>query len=325
MNLPKLSRGAADASIATFLVLVLLGPRVKVDDAVHPVDVPDDVDAWIAASEADVPGIRPGDSKGVVWFDSAGVRTPLSLVYLHGFSADRHELDPVPERLAQALGANLFFTRFTGHGRDAAAMGDVGPSDWFQDVSEAVDVGTRLGDRVIVMGTSTGGTLATWAAGHPELKGDIAALMLVSPNFHPVDRTSRLLLWPWGNQLLRFFVGRQRCWEPANEGQGRHWTTCYPSQVLLTMMGLVERVRTMDLGEVTAPTLALYSPDDDVVDPDETVAAFGRLGAVPKMLRTFDSSTDPSHHVLAGDIMSPESNDAILDVMLAFVEDSGIR
>ncbi len=325
MKRPVLRRGAAAAAIVTCSLFVLLGPRVEMDETIHPVEVPDDVDSWLAQSEADVSGIRPGDGKAVVWADSAGVRTPTAVVYLHGFSADRHEFDPVPKRLADSLGANLFFTRFTGHGRDGEAMADVDGGDWFQDVAEAVAVGRRLGDRVVLLGTSTGGTLATWAAGQKGLKDDIAALILISPNFHPKDRTTRLLLWPWGEYLVKLVVGPERCWEAYNAEQGRHWTTCYPTEALLPMMGLVERVRTMPLEEVTAPTLVLYSGEDEVVDPGATMAAFGRLGAAPKLLLPFHGSTDPSHHLLAGDIMSPDTNDAILLPMLTFLRDAGIR
>ena len=304
--------------------LVLFGPRVRVDETIHAVGVPADVDAWLASAEAEVPGIRPGDHKEVVWADSVGARTPVALVYLHGFSADRHELDPVPRMLADSLGANLFYTRFTGHGRDGPAMGEASAQDWFQDVAEAMAVGRRLGDRVILLGTSTGGTLAMWAAGQPEFKDDIAALLLVSPNFHPKDRTSRLLLWPWGRQLARAMVGPERCFDAHNEAQERHWTTCYPTETLLPLMGLVERVRTMDLSEVTAPSLVLYSPDDQVVDPGATVAQSGRTNSLPKRLQPFDGSTDPSQHLLAGDIMSPQSNEALVQTLLAFLAEVDI-
>jgi len=320
-----LRKDAAAAAVVTVSLLVLLGPRVRVDEALSPVHVPDDVDAWLAASEAEVPGIRVGDEKAVVWADSVGVRTPVALVYLHGFSADRHELDPVPQRLADSLGANLFLTRFTGHGRDGAAMGEVGAADWFQDVAEAVAVGRRLGDRVVLLGTSTGGTLATWAAGQPELKDDVAALILISPNFHPKDRATRVLLWPWGAHLVQAVVCPDRCWEAYNDEQERHWTTCYPTEALLPMMGLVERVRTMRLDQVTAPTLVLYSGEDQVVDAGATMARVGKLEALPKRLMPFHGSTDPSQHLLAGDIMSPETNDAILAPILTFLRTAEIR
>ena len=307
------------------LLVVLLGPRVRLEETFSAVDVPEDVDGWLASHEARVPDLRPGDGKTVVWADSVGTRTPLSLVYLHGFSADRHEMAPVAEMLADSLGANLFYTRFTGHGRDGAAMAEATGEAWLQDMAEAMAVGRKLGDRVILIGSSTGATLATWTAGRPEFRDDIAALVFISPNFHPRDRRARLLLWPWGQMLAELFTGEERCWEPFNEEQGRHWTTCYPTRAVLPMMAVVERVRTMDLDEVTAPALVLYSADDSVVDADATTARVARMGSVPKRLVPFQSAGDPSQHILAGDIMSGETNGAVVREILSFIDFAEIR
>jgi alpha-beta hydrolase superfamily lysophospholipase len=324
MKRPVLSGPSAVAAVVTVSALVVFGPRVAVNEEIQTVDVPADVDAWLAQNEARVPDIRPGDHKAVVWADSSGARTSASLVYLHGFSADRHELDPVPRMLAEALGANLFYTRLSGHGRDGAALGAVDTQAWLQDMAEAVAVGRRLGDRVILLGTSTGASLAMWAAAHAELNESIAALLLVSPNFHPRDRTSRLLLWPWGRQISRVVAGRERCFDPANEAQERHWTTCYPTDALLSLMGLVERVRTMDLAAVTAPALLVYSVDDAVVDPWAIEKGYERLGSAIKQMTPFHQSADPYQHILAGDIMSPETNETLLETFLAFLAESGI-
>ena len=170
LNRPKGgSRVAATYAAVSVALVILFGPRVVVNETTEPVVVPDDVSAWLDESEAQVSGLREGEGKEVVWFDSVGARTARSVVYVHGFSADRHELDPIPQVLADSLGANLFFTRLTGHGRDNDAMGEATVQDWFQDIAEAVAVGRRLGDEVILLGTSTGGTYrsSTTKSGSP--------------------------------------------------------------------------------------------------------------------------------------------------------------
>ncbi len=306
--------------MALTLALILAGPRAEVDDQVDGVEVPGDVAQWLADSEASIANLRPGEEKTLVWADSASPsKTPFSVVYLHGFSADRHEIDPVPQRVAEALGANLFLARFTGHGQDGAALGEATAEEWFRDAAEAVAVGRNLGEQVIVMGTSTGATLALWAAASLGFSDDFAATVLVSPNLHPADPNSRLLLLPWGGALARVFLGPERCFEPASEAEALHWTTCYPTRVLLPMMALVERVRTMDLSEMTVPTLVVYSTEDEVVDPVRTVRMFGRLGSETKALVPFDRSTDPQSHVLGGAIKSPESTDSLVSEILSFL------
>ena len=87
-------------------------------------------------------------------------KTPYSVVYLHGFSATRQETAPLAECVADSLGANLFETRLAGHGREREPLADVRAEDWLHDAAEALAIAARLGERVIVIGTSTGATLA---------------------------------------------------------------------------------------------------------------------------------------------------------------------
>ena len=310
---------AAAGGLLFLATVALAGPRARVDGRVHDVEVPRDVDGWLRAAEDSVPDLRPGDRKEVVWAGARGAVTDVAVVYLHGFSADRHELDPVPADVARALGANLFYTRLTGHGRDGPAMAGATAHDWLQDTEEAMAVGRRIGRRVVLVGTSTGGTLATWAAAQDRWRPDLLAVILVSPNFGVRDRRARMLLWPWGGLLARILVGDERCFTPANPAQKRHWTTCYPARALLPMMALVEHVRHLDPRRIDTPALVLYSPDDQVVDPGETRRVFALFAATRKRMEVVEGSPEGEHHVLAGDILSPGSTEEVVHRMLDFL------
>lgn len=335
----------AVAAVSALAVVVALGPRVRFDEVWIEPSLPlgDDasgevmseeggpggavevahlraLEAWLAATEVAVAGIREGDEKGIVWADpDRPMKTGLSLVYLHGFSADRHELEPVISDLGRELAANVYFSRLTGHGRDGRAMADATAASWLADAVEALAIGERIGERVVVIGTSTGGTLGVWLAGREEARGRLHALVLISPNFHPADRSARVLLYPWGTELAKALIGRERCFPAVNERQERHWTTCYPTPVLGQMMALVEGVRTMDPGRVRVPTLVLFDPEDAVVDPVETAEAVARMSGTRVEMREITSTSDPAHHVLAGDIVSPESNAEARTVIASFL------
>ena len=301
-------------------LVVLFGPRTSFEERWNEPELGPDVDAYLAERESSVPDLRPGEAKAVVWTDpEARARTPIALVYLHGFSADRHEVDPLVSRVAKALGANVFYARLTGHGRDGTAMAEATVGAWMDDVAEAVAVGVVLGERVVLIGTSTGGTLAVWAAARPETEGRVAALVVISPNFQPRDAASRILLWPWGGQIAQLVVGPERCFQPESAEQRLHWTVCYPTSAQLPMMALVEHVRTMPLNGVTVPTLVAYSRDDAVVDAGETRLAYERLGSSSKQLVEISASEDPEQHVIAGDIMSPGTTDEIVRSILNFL------
>jgi len=85
------------------------------------------------------------------------------------------------------------------------------------------------------------------------------------------------------------------------------------------MMALVEHVRTMDLSSITVPTLVLYSPDDEVVDPLETYVQVTEMTGTKPRVQVVRSTSDPAHHVLAGDIISPESNSEVVGRILDFL------
>jgi alpha-beta hydrolase superfamily lysophospholipase len=285
------------------------GPRVTVDTEVAAPQVPslDSLELWLAAAEAQVPGLRPGAERTIVWADpSEPGRTSLAVVYLHGFSATRREAAPLADSVAAALGANLHYARLRGHGRDGEALADATAEDWLTDAAEALAVGRRLGDRVVLVGTSTGATLALYAAARLPGADDVAAVVALSPNFGPANRAAGMLLWPWGHAIARLLLGPVRSWEPANEQQALWRTTVYPTRALLPMMALVALVDADVLADVTVPTLVLYSADDEVVDRGAIRSRSARLGGRPVVIETVDLAVgDPSHHVLAGDVLSP--------------------
>jgi alpha-beta hydrolase superfamily lysophospholipase len=300
-------------------IAFVAGPRVDLAYRLHPVELPADLDGYLREREARVPNLVPSAAKTIVWADAAAkTPTKFSIVYLHGFSATRQEIAPVCERLAAALNANVFFTRLAGHGRDGPAMAEASVERWLQDGVEALAIGRRLGDKVVMVATSTGATLATWllANGYGE---DVAALVMISPNFGPRDRSSELLLLPWGGQIARLVVGPTYRWQPINELHRRHWTIAFPVAALLPMMGLVELGRESDLEGIRVPMLTFYSPDDRIVDSGAIEAVFARFGSQRKELVALERTGDPQRHVLAGDILSPGTTDEAVARMRDFL------
>jgi len=308
------------AGLLVFLVLALFlsGPRVDLNTTLHPLVLPPDLDTYLARKEAAYQDIVPGTEKKIVWAHAPGEQTPLAIVYVHGYSASRQDTAPLAALIAARLHANLYSTRLSGHGRGSEAMLDGSVNSWLDDMHEAVEIGKRLGRRVVIVGCSTGGTLAVWQAAHSD-RDEVAALVLLSPNFGPADRRTEILTWPWGAQLAELLVGKIRSWKPVNEAHGRYWTSSYPVRALVPMMGLVKLTRSLDLQTLKTPTLVIYAPDDKTVDTTAIIAAFQKMGVGEKKLIAYDQSGDPSRHVLAGDVLSPGSTEPLVQMIADFL------
>lgn len=305
--------GLAVVLIAAAAIVWFAGPRVARDTTVtfDPATIGTDLDAWLAEREARVPDIRPGLEKEIVWaFPASKARTPLAIVYVHGFSASKQEIRPLPDMVAQALGANLFYTRLTGHGQDGAAMATATVNAWVDDFAEAIAVGERLGERVVVVATSTGASIASWAATDPAFADRMAGLVLVSPNYGVQAAGAGLLAGPWGLQIARIVAGDERSFEPANEAQARSWTTRYPIEAVMPMSAVVAMAAEAPVERAAVPALFVFSDADKVVRPDLTRAIGARWGA-PHALVTVEESGDPSNHVIAGDALSPGTTDRL--------------
>ena len=283
------------------------------------------VGVYLESVEAAFDDITPGVEKRVIWAGEREAKTPVAVLYVHGFSATSEELRPVPDRVAEAYGANLVFTRIRGHGRPGEAMGPPRVKDWMEDVAEALAVARAVGDEVIVIATSTGCTLVAEALLQPDNAKGVKAVAFVSPNFAIHDSKSWILTLPGARWFVPLLVGRERSWEPADEATGTYWTTRYPIQAVITLAALAKHAAAQDYSGVSVPTLFYYSGADQVVDArvtDRIAAEWGRKGGVPATVVPLpdDAEVVENRHVIAGWIASPGNTDAATKVMLDWLK-----
>ena len=307
-------------NIAILLVIVIFGlwafgPREPMDSKItfDSASIGSDIDAYLTAREAGFADITPGTQKRVIWAGQPGTQTGLAVVYLHGFSATSEEIRPLPDQVAKNLGANLYFTRLAGHGRGDLPMSEPSMNDWMQDLAEAMEIGRRIGKRVLLITTSTGGTLATAGQTQPETAAGVAGIVMLSPNFGPVDPMAELANWPLARAWVPALAGEWREWQPNNDRQATYWTTRYQTVAALPMMALVKYARGVDVSQVDVPALFIFSTEDQVVSADRTQAIYDAWGG-PKERIVPDLSKvgDPSKHVVAGDILSPEATPGLV-------------
>lgn len=313
--------------IVALALLWFLGPRPKVVLEWLIEELPIELDqlpAWLKRSEAAF-NVVSGGEKTIDFADpDHPAQTDYVVLYIHGFSATRQELAPIPQQIAESLGANCYGARLTGHGVGGEALGEATAGDWLKDAAEAWQIASRLGRKVIILSCSTGGTLAAWLAQQPSTQERLAAVVLVSPNFKIRLWAARLFTWPWSRHWLPYVAGSYREVEAPNEFVARYWTLRYPVKVLHELQALVQAIQRSDMQKVTAPTLFIYSDFDQVVDSRYTDKVYQRWGAKRERIKV-EELVGHSNHVIAGDLLAPENTAKTRQAILAFLARQGIH
>lgn len=286
-------------SITVLLVLLVIGvlvyavgPRVEFNSIHAPLEskwlsIPLlEMDSLIAKREALVTDMKPDNEARIIWHDSIGVSTGISIVYLHGFSASQEEGDPIHTEVAKRYGANLYLARLYDHGRsDSMSFKDITPQDMIDSASEAIDIGTRLGDTLVVISCSTGGTLSAYLA---SIRDDIDALVMYSPNIDLYDQKSELLLKPWGKQIAQTVFGGMYNTISYDDNAIKYWNDAYHIQGTFMVRDLLNQTMTKEVfNRIDIPVfLGYYFKDEKQSD---------HVVSVPDMLDFYNAISTPDN------------------------------
>jgi len=300
--------------LALVIVAYLLGPKPPKPELNKDLPVVQGslltLESNIQARESEQP-VRPGNEARIIWAnDSIKGRTDYCLLYLHGFSASWYEGYPVNTEFAERYGCNAYFPRLASHGLETDdALIDMTPERLWEDSKEALLVARTLGKKVIIMGASTGGTLALkLAADFPEY---VEGLIMYSPNIRINNKAAFLLSKPWGLQIARQINdSKYRVTEEDFESEDcQYWYCKYRLEAVVYLQQLVEA--TMKPGtykSVTAPVfLGYYYKDQDnqdqVVKVDAMLDMFEKLGTSPER-KVKQAFPDAGDHVIACELTS---------------------
>lgn len=290
----------------------LIGPKPKKplynSDPIHVPDLKD-LDNYVKTIESKHK-IKPGNEAEIVWADSNHQQTEYAIVYLHGFSASKTEGNPVHLDLAKKLKANLYLTRLADHGIDTIAPMQYFTADKLWETSkQAYEIGKKLGKKVILVGTSTGGTVALkLAATYPEIN----SLILLSPNVAINDKNAWMLNDPWGLQIARKVLGSdERTVDGRTLEYKKYWYTNYRIESLVELQEFIESTMTKSVFQkVKQPVLMLYyykneTEQDPVVRVDAMLKMFDELGTSSELKKKI-AIPNAGNHVLGSYLTSKD-------------------
>ncbi|HYG01337.1 MAG TPA: alpha/beta hydrolase [Chryseosolibacter sp.] len=254
--------------------------------------------------------LKPDNHARIVWADSAHTKTEFAIVYLHGFSASQKEGDPVHIRFAREFGCNLYLSRLADHGIDTTESLLYFTADriW-ESAKQALAIGNNLGKKVILMSTSTGGTVALkLAAEYPD---KVHALINLSPNIAINNPAAFLLNDPWGLHIARMVMGGKYRETGANNEKSQYWNNKYRLESVVELQELVETTMTNSTFErIHQPTLTLYYyKNEDEQDPEVKVSAMLEMHdrlSTPADMKVAKAIPTAGAHVIGGSLVSKD-------------------
>ncbi len=246
----------------------------------------------------------------ILWADSVR-QTEYVFLYLHGFSATKHEGDTLRYMLPKRYGMNALYNRMAGHGldeEDALRMSGFTAEEAWNKALYDFALAKRLGKKIIIGSCSTGSLLALrLAAKYPD---DIAALINYSPNMGLPDPNTALLNGPWGLQIIKAITGSDYRIVPEREDgiQPQCKPMSYSWESVVEMQHLVETVAKPELlASITTPTLNMVWFEDEnnqdyVIDVAKARVMHAQLSGEKKWVETAASEHVVLNHLLSSDL-----------------------
>jgi len=300
------------------------GPRLdaRAPESEVPTELAlDALTSWLHDSESKQAVIEDADARIVFAQEEAPVRTPLSILHIHGFSACRQETAPIAEHLAHRLQANLVEVRLAGHGLKTDVM-QASAEDWLQSVTNGADIAHRLGHQTIILGTSTGAPLGCWAAKALNKQfGRPMAMVYMAPNFGIRQSYAWLLTLPGSEWFLPLLLGRTRSWTPESEAVAKYWSTSYPLQAVIEMQKVVRWFTRQSPRSWTTPMAIMLGDLDPTISAKKALATLAHWPHPASCRLSLPDETTLAEHVFAGEICGPDRTQHCVNSFEQFIRD----
>lgn len=268
------------------------------------------LDSYIAANEAKIIGIRPNNAAKIMWADGyQNKKTAIAFVYLHGFGASHREGEPVLKMLSSKYKANIFLSRLEEHGINRENSFEfLTPENYIASAKQALEIGKILGKKVILISTSTGGTLSLKLASEDP---SISGLILYSPFVDLYDPAMSGIILPGGKEKFKESIGGDILKQNRPDEEAKYWSTNYHVNGYVSLITMLKQnmIKTT-FEKITCPVFMGYyykneNEQDQVVSVSAMLNMYDFLGT-PNLKKTKVAFPESGNHVIACDLRSKD-------------------
>ncbi len=196
-----------------------------------------------------IPGAEPVEIAG----------NEYGILLLHGFTSSPYEMKYLI-KLLKGKGFTIAAPLLKGHGTKPEDLADCKWYDWFEDAKQALFKMRKTCDKIVVIGLSTGASLALHLAAHYQIEGVVA----LSPALFLKEKKAKFVFYV--PSIIKF---RKKKNGPdiRDEAEKQKAVTYHktPLSAAREVMHLYEHIK-MDLPDMYSPLLVIQSRQDHVVD-----------------------------------------------------------
>ncbi|MBW2960580.1 alpha/beta hydrolase [Mesonia aestuariivivens] len=266
------------------------------------------LDEYIASKEASVNDLKPNNEAHIIW-EKEYQKTPISIVYLHGFGASSKEGEPVISKLAEKFGWNLYMSRLQSHGIAAEdAFKSLTPENYIASAQEALAIGRKIGEKVLLVSTSTGGTLSLILASENK---ELAGVIMYSPFIGLKNPAMAAITQPGGKEFFINQIGGEVQHQDRPAEEAKYWSTDYHVNGYVGLINMLQQnMNPKTFSKVTCPVFLGYyykneKEQDQVVSVEAMLKMYDELGT-PAAEKEKVAFPEAGNHVIASDLRSKD-------------------
>lgn len=248
------------ASITVVVVLAAALPITTTDLASQPRPMSDYASAAAAITRRQGVDARVAVPTAGSIFLGHGHRAPTAVLLLHGYTNSPLQFDSLG-RMLYRNGDNVYVPRLPGHGERvdvSAALSRLTAEELRAAADSAVDVAAGLGDTVVVVGLSMGGTMAAWIAQYRSVQ----RVILIAP-LMGVARVPSALEGPLANLAVRLPNVSTSAPDDQQSDRELGWSTRTVGQIL--QLGMAVQRASVHTPPATRDVAILLNGNDHTI------------------------------------------------------------